>query len=365
MKKAKPTKKGRGDRWFTDHPVTSLTLFWVVNLMLLELLLRGLNPGILQFTHQARQVHGYSRPWKMDLKPNQVAHMRLVAPDGQLLYNFLLTTGPDGFRTYDRGIDRTWTPVAASADATGTKTRHMIHAVGDSFTMGWGVDYASSYPAQLDWLLPVDYSVLNLGMDGFGTVAATEKSMALWDRFPADHVIYLFSPNDMEDDEKIQAYRQRGALYHFLYEFYDILRRDTYTANLPTAIKWFAYFGEMRNRTDVVTEKTQSIETARSSDILFEVDALDVEIPDVMHPSLRQILRYSEFLRARGSALTVYVYSAEPQSLVFYRFCVDHGIEAHLFDVGDDMKLLRDGHLNYAGNYAFARLVRDRVLADR
>ena len=91
--------------WFKDHPFTSLLVFWVVNIALIELALQWINPSIFEFTYELQQVHQYSHAWKAELAPNRVAHIKLVAPDGYLLYNFLFSTSPEGFRTYDRQID--------------------------------------------------------------------------------------------------------------------------------------------------------------------------------------------------------------------------------------------------------------------
>ena len=104
--------------------------------------------------------------------------------------------------------------------------------------MGWGVDDAQAYPAVLDSLLPQGPRVLNLGVDGFGAVAATERSRELADRFPPVQAIYLFVPNDFEDDERAARVAGRPGLLHAGFEALDALRRVTYLANVPFALKW-------------------------------------------------------------------------------------------------------------------------------
>ena len=135
-----------------------------------------------------RRVHGYSRVARVDLRPSQSARLRLERSDGQPLFDFRLSTGPEGFRVEEP---------AGPAPPPGVR---FLHAIGDSYTMGWGVDADASYPARLARRLGPELPVLNLGVDGFGAIGATAKSRALAERFPPAAAVYLFSPNDLDDD---------------------------------------------------------------------------------------------------------------------------------------------------------------------
>jgi hypothetical protein len=53
----------------------------------------------------------------------------------------------------------------------------------------------------------------------------------------------------------------------------------------------------------------------------------------------------------------VLVLSNQPESLAAYRFCREQGIEAHLFDVPQTMRIPGEGHFNVEGNEAVAELV--------
>jgi hypothetical protein len=146
--------------------------------------------------------------------------------------------------------------------------------------MGWGVDYSSSYPAALDWILPSDWRAINLGVDGFGTIAATEKSISLWDRFPADVSVYLFTPNDFEDDAKAVALRKRPRAFHLALGVYDWLREKTFTANLPFALKWYFHFRSLRaDRATAREKRGESSSYPRELEVLH-VELDKVEVPD-------------------------------------------------------------------------------------
>ena len=156
-----PASGGRSKR----HPSSTLGALGVLSFAMLEIGLRVAGPDIFGFLIEARRVHRYSPRSKVDLLPNAAAHLWLPGGSGDdPLYNFVITTDRDGQRTHDRVRDHRAGPQA--------DTRY-IHAIGDSFTMGWGVDYTSSYPALLEALLPPSHRVLNQGVDGFGTLGAT------------------------------------------------------------------------------------------------------------------------------------------------------------------------------------------------
>jgi hypothetical protein len=102
-----------------------------------------------------RRAHGYSKVARVDLRPSRSVRLRIDRTDGQALFDFRLSTGPEGFR-----VDE-----AAKGVVPPPRAR-FLHAIGDSYTMGWGVDAAASYPARLARRLAPERRVLNLGVDG-------------------------------------------------------------------------------------------------------------------------------------------------------------------------------------------------------
>jgi hypothetical protein len=234
--------------------------------------------------------------------------------------------------------------------------------VGDSYTMGWGVDYTSSYPALLDFMLPAGYRVLNLGADGYGTIAATEKSMQLSERFPPHHAIYLFSPNDFEDDARAVATASRPRAVHALFHGLDLLRRHSYLANLPFVLRLRGHFGAALQPDAGARGKVFSADRADPRGLLLEGEPGPATAAET-NPSLAQIARYAEFLRGRGARLTVLVLSRQPASLTFYRHCKELGLDVQLIELPEAMRLRGDGHFNLLGNYSLAQLLCDELLA--
>lgn len=327
-------------------------------LFLAEVALRLLDPSPFRFVHQARQIHAYSERWYVDLRPERTAHLWLLDRSGGNVFNFVLTTNRYGFRTFDRQRDASFDDLDQPEGRTGVK---LIHAVGDSYTMGWGVDYTSSFPALLDFMLPAEYRVLNLGADGYGTIAATEKSMQLSERFPPYHAIYLFCPNDFEDDRRAVATARRPRAVHALFRGLDFLRRHSYLANLPFVLRLESRFGTTLLPDPGARGKTFAAERADPRGLLVEAEPGPAPAAE-SKASLAQIARYAAFLRGRGAHLTVLVLSRQQESLTFYSFCSKLGLDVHLIDLPEPMRLRGDGHFNLLGNYSVARLLCERLL---
>ena len=329
---------------FERHPwLTGLGLLTGA-LLFLEIALRLADPVPLRFAHEMRRVHRYSRAWRVDLVPSRFARLRVDRSDGSPLLDFPLTTGPDGFRVADL-------PGAARPPEPGTR---FVHAIGDSYTLGWGLEAAASWPAVLDGQLPPGLRAIDLGVDGFGAIGATGKSMALADRYPPALALYLFSPNDPADDEQAAAAAARPLALHLASEALDAARRASYVACLPFALRYRLQFrvGPARPGPASADPATAPVDRLARPD----PDVESLPAPDPRHPSLAALRRYRDFLAARGARLAVLVLSTQPESLRAYRFCREQGIPAVLFDVPPDMRIADEGHFNAAGNRAVAAL---------
>jgi hypothetical protein len=214
--------------------------------------------------------------------------------------------------------------------------------------MGWGVDAQHSYPARLAGLVGPGLGVLNLGVDGFGAIGATAKSRALADRYPPAAAVYLFSPNDPEDDAQAWAVSHRTTPSHVLHEAFHALRRSSYVAGIPFALRYSLQFRAGPARTGTI----ERVEPTRL--LLPEPTALPPLQAD--SPTFAALRAYRDFLQARGARLVVLVLSNQQESLQAYRFCKEQGIEAHLFDVPPEMRIPDEGHFNALGNAAVAAL---------
>jgi len=333
---------------FERHPRLTGAGLLVGALVALELGLRLFAPVPLRFAHAMRELHGYSRVSRVDLRPSQSARLRIDRSDGTPLFDFRLTTGAEGFRLVE--------------DEPAPRAERYVHAIGDSYTMGWGVDARASYPARLAELVGPGLGVLNLGVDGFGAIGATAKSRALADRYPPSAAVYLFSPNDPEDDAQAWAVSHRTMPSHVLHEAFHALRRSSYVAGIPFALRYGLQFRAGPARPGTSGIKPGTIQTGGpieffdpASLLLPEPAALPP--PQADAPTFAALLEYREFLKHRGARLVVLVLSNQASSLQAYRFCKEQGIEAQLFDVAPSMRIPDEGHFNAAGNGAVAALV--------
>lgn len=325
---------------FERHPLRSGLGLLAGLLLLAELALRLADPVPLRFALEMRRVHRYSRTSWVDLVPSRSVHLRLDRPDGSRLLDFHVTTSPEGLR------------VPQTARPPASPPARFVHAVGDSFTMGWGVEAEKAWPAELQARLPEGMGVLNLGVDGFGALGATAKSMALADRFPPALAIYLFSPNDLEDDERAAA--GRPAVAHLAMEAFDALRRISAVANLPFALRYWLFYRAAAAAAPAPPIPIDGPPTDRL--VRPEPDVATLPAPDPRHPTFVALRRYRDFLAGRGARLAVLVLSTQQPSLRAYRFCREQGIEAALFDLPPELRIPDDGHFNEGGNRAVAAL---------
>ncbi len=345
--------EARPENRFERRPWRTGLGLLVLALALLEAGLRLADPVPLRFAREMRRLHRYSRTSRVDLAAGESVRLRLDRSDGSPLLNFFVTTGEDAFRVADRPGDDDLPPPGAPGI-------RYVHAVGDSYTMGWGVDGSSSWPAQLAWLLPPELRVVNLGVDGFGTKGATAKSMALASRYPPAHAVYLFVPNDFEDDERATAVAGRPALVHLANEALDAVRRHTAIAAVPFAIRYRTQF-----RVGPARPAAGGFDAAAADPGRLMVAAPPEAVlprPDPGRPSFVALLAYRRFLEARAADLTVLVLSTQPESLEALRFCREQGIPAVVVEAPPDMRLADEGHFNARGNRALAALVA-RLLA--
>jgi lysophospholipase L1-like esterase len=322
----------------------------VVAVLSLELVLRVADPQPLRFAREMRRIHRYSRVARVELVPSESAHLRIDRRDGSPLLNFVLTTGPQGFRIADRPGDDDLPP-------PGTPGFRYVHAIGDSYTMGWGVSASSSWPAILDGLMPEDVRVLNLGVDGFGAIGATAQSLAAASGYPPAAVVYLFVPNDFDDDTRAIAVAARPRAVQLAIEAFDAVRRHSAVAAIPFALRYRLQF-RAGPAAPAFSPKRATEAQSDPDRLLVPEPPLDrLPAPNLSRPTFVRLLEYRRLLQARGAGLTVLVLSTQPPSLEALRFCRERGIPAVLIETPPELRLADEGHFNALGNRAVARLV--------
>jgi hypothetical protein len=255
----------------------------------------------------------------------------------------------NGIRAWDRELDNNVVTI--------TKNTRIVHTIGDSVTMGWGVNFESSYPAQLDFLLPQNVRVISVALNSFGTIAATEKSMQLWSKYPGILSIYLFHPNDYNDDKIATRHSQRPAFVHSLLGIWDFLRRTCYFANLPYAVYEWGYWKSLRKtgKADLIGHKAIYLDNPEH--IRFSKNGLNPSDESKGVLSKKALLNYKNFLDSYAVPLWVLCLGEDEESKDFFSFCSEKGIETYLMTVPETVTLFRDGHLSQLGNFQLARFL--------
>jgi lysophospholipase L1-like esterase len=305
---------------------------------LLELGLRMVDPEILRFVHQARQVHRYAGWHKVDLRPSRSALLRLTNDDGTALFDFTLSTGELGTRVETGAI-----PVLNN------DRRKIVHCIGDSLTMGWGVEADDTYPAQLQRLLANEARVINLGVDGFGLLASRHKSQLVAERYAPDVLVYLFWTNDFDDDELTERVQSRSRLEHLGWKLIDELRSVSYVANLPFALKWLLYYAPVRSR-----PPTLAAEAAPVPENVLRRAATE-KAP--RNATTRALAELGEWSRQQDVPLLLVVLDDSPESVGILSAALGLGLPGSLFPMTPAMRIPGDGHLSRAGNALLAEHV--------
>jgi lysophospholipase L1-like esterase len=311
-------------------------------LLIGELSLRVLAPEPLRFAKDFREIYRYHQRWYTDFEPNTTTTIRMSDARHGYYLNFLVTINAMGFRWHDRLLDA---PVPQASP------RKLIHTIGDSFTMGWGVNYEATYPARLQEQLGDNFAIINLGLNGFGTIGATEKSLQLMDALPPAAVVYLVTENDYADDLAAARHMQRPAIVHEALDAWNFLRRHTYLASVPYAVRWWLYF-----RPGLLAE-TPIDSAAATATKLETLKFSGRSDPTLGEPSKAAFARYLEVLADRNVPLLVIAHGKGPVSQDFARFSREAGISTRLITMDASMLLRKEGHFNPAGNARLAAYV--------
>ncbi|MBF0527671.1 MAG: hypothetical protein HQK55_00085 [Deltaproteobacteria bacterium] len=345
--------------WFEKNPKKTWLIIFVLILLFTEAALRIINPPIFIFLTDFSKIFDVHPRWISDLKPNSTAHIVLDKPP----LNFLVTINKFGFRDYDRPVDHY---PGMDVESLPKDKWSFIHAIGDSFTMGWGGNYEASYPAILNSMLS-GVQVLNLGVPGFGTIGATEKSLALWDKFPASQVIYFFCDNDPDDDAKSIT-----NLEYYLKYFSYRLRSHSYLGSLPYIIKWYFYYKNSSKVFDYDEEYHGLRHSALPPDAVMKIPSLDLpadsstaaeENMTRIKNSVAYLEKYHDFVKKNGARLVVIALDS-PRARIFREQCLTLGIEVVIFKIPEGAVMRGEGHLNEFGNYIVASMVARMIKND-
>ncbi len=310
--------------------------------------LRLANPGIIRFALAARRTHAY-RDWsRSDLLPNAEERLRLERGDGTVIYDFTLATDELGLRSAARG--------GRPPAVLDGRPRAAVHCIGDSFTLGWGVEAGSSYPALLQERLGAGYLVLNEGVDGIGLLAARERYRVAALAYPPAWVLYLFIANDVAEDAEAERQRERWGLRNGWERGYAAARRHSYLLNVPFALKWHLW---LRPRLNQPLAEDRA-EFGEPPDLAGWMASARAAMP-AQHATARALLELRDACRAGGTELRVLFVHADAESQGMARLCLDAGIQIVAEMIPYEQRIPWDWHMNSDGNRRLAEAVAERV----
>lgn len=323
----------------------------IVLTILTEVALRLIDPQPMNLVYNARQVYCYTNWQRADLRPNRQATLVQTRTDGTDLLRFTMSTNELGMRNQGP-TDRLVSPKSQTA-------RTVVHCIGDSLTMGWGVDDDQTYPAFLSRSLDDSHLVLNVGMQGYGILAAAEKSRRIAEIYQPNVVLYVFCPNDFDDDPHTQVVQSRSSAHHAMWYGIDFAREYTYVANIPWALQVAFGTREARSRPAPVFDNSELKPTQAKRDEILQSAAAMAPIHNFTTEAL---VKLAEQYRQSQTRFVVIVTLWNQESLGIVRCCLDHSIEMVLFPMVDDrLSIPDDGHFSVEGNRLLAEYLCQEV----
>lgn len=318
-----------------------------------ELLLRLVRPPLFEFVRANLASHQGTTWARSDLVPNARTRLRRVDANGHIVADFVLATDRHGMRT-DDALDESETPRTIELLHEGAP-RTIVHCIGDSYTLGWGLPARDAYPSQLGEYLGPEYLVLNVGVDGFGLIEASTKSEMIAEQFPPDVVCYLFCPNDFGDDNSV---RQRGEVSE---DDRDVARslqrvaRQSYLLCAPLVLHlWVQIQMHDEGEQPAVWALPQG----------DELRAMAADVSPVENETTRQLSELRRQCDERSVRLLVVIlYDGQPEALPMIRYCEEINQPQLLVSLSSDTVIQSDGHFNAKGNRRLAHAVGDWILA--
>ena len=216
--------------------------------------------------------------------------------------------------------------------------------------MGWGVNYESSYPALLERRVPQGFAVVNLGMNGYGVIGATEKSTQVGREFPPAAVVYLATDNDYQDDVVAARYAERPAAVRAGFDVLNTLRRYVELPNVWYAVRWWLYFRAQRN-----SPKSPWLDPTGASITFLPIG--NKSDPNLGPRSKAALVSYQRLLGQQGIPLILIAHGSGAVAKDISAFGNELGIPSYRISFPPALRLRGEGHLNERGNEKLAELV--------
>jgi len=173
------------------------------------------------------------------------------------------------------------------AKATGKKR---IVVIGDSFTLGWGVEFDQTVCKRLEYMLGRDeYEVINMGVGNYNSIMEVELFKQKGLQFNPDLVILMFFLNDTEGVPRgrtrlANAFIGNSYFYAFLFGRYVRLK-----SRFVEDADWKSYYRNLYSR-----ENQENIEAASAAikDLISLCRRNDIKLLVANIPELRNLEDY-------------------------------------------------------------------------
>lgn len=166
-------------------------IIFIISIIFLEFLLRVLKPTALEYYWVQKQIHTLEPDYFVDLEPNQKVRIKHFLG----IFDISFSTNERGYRA-TRTVDNSLPQIAC---------------IGDSITMGFGVNDEDGFCHRLDKYSDSQgqvYQSINLGVDAYGPSAISRK---LKKHLPDlnTKLLYYF-PSTGDDVDEIGFYQKKN-----------------------------------------------------------------------------------------------------------------------------------------------------------
>ncbi|MGD9645637.1 MAG: SGNH/GDSL hydrolase family protein [Pirellulales bacterium] len=321
-----------------------------------EIALRIIRPESIAFIRNWLTLYGPNEHHEWEMEPNRRVDFDLTVPASPRTIHFSLATDQRRLRVSTKA-DATTTTRAGQVEGKPT----IVHCIGDSYTLGWGVEFEESYPALLSELLGPSHQVINVGMAHIGLIQAIERSQRISGEFPPDVIVYLFDSTDCQDDER-SAEARRG-ISQVMPPLMQSACRNSYLCALPLAV-WMRrqFAGAEVVDPDILPRQFDADSIGLAEQTLI---SLSKHAERKSRPTFEALAALHKKCSEKNTRLIVVIhefdFSGVPELI---HVLSEHNIEMTTILIGRD-GLLPDWHFNEEGNRLVAEAVKNKLFAER
>ena len=209
-----------------------------------------------------------------------------------------------------------------------SKSEKVIAALGDSLTMGWGVNDDETYSFNLQKL--VKKKILNLGVASYGTVREIKrlKLNKFYDQ--VDTVIIQYHLNDIYENKSLDSSKT-----------YSMDEYKEYFSNKKSNLNIIIYL--LKNY-----KKSLRLLFSHLNDLFFENDRKEKHNLTEHLDNLEKVINQN--LKGEGKRVIVFLINEPHQKLIYDEKRVFSDFEFFIIDIKKEHLFIIDDHLNTKGH---------------